>query len=101
MRGRAAGGLGSGDLRAAGQVRDQGVSQLAGALFEGVDLAPDAGPVVVVVRSEVLIAHAGVGQQLVVDLQLGVADGDAGYALAAAAGELAVAGAFAGAGLAG
>src|SRR5579859_912207 len=65
------------------------------------DLAAGLGAALVVAGSEVLVPHAGVGQELVVDLQLGVAEGDAGFGLAAAAGELAVAGAFAGAGLAG
>ena len=65
------------------------------------DLAAGGGLAFVVVRAEVLVAHAGVGQQLVVDPQLGVAEGDLGFALAAAAGQLAVAGAFAGGGLAG
>ena len=41
------------------------------------DLAADAGLALVVVRAEVLISHAGAGQQLVVDLQLGVPGGDA------------------------
>ena len=36
------------------------------------DLAADVALALVVVRAEILIAHAGVGQQLVVDLQLGV-----------------------------
>ena len=49
------------------------------------DLAADVTLALVVVRAEVLIPHAGVGQQLVVDLQLGVAEGDAGFGLAAAA----------------
>src|SRR5579859_6936565 len=65
------------------------------------DLAAGLGAALVVVRAEVLVAHAGVGQQLVVDPELGVAEGDLGFALAAGAGELAVAGAFAGGGLAG
>src|SRR5262249_30772224 len=62
------------------------------------DLAADAALALVVVRAEVGIAHAGVGQQLVVDLQLGVADGDLGLGFAAAAGQPAVAGALAGLG---
>jgi hypothetical protein len=45
------------------------------------DLPAEAGPAVVVVRAEVLMAHAGTGQQLVVDLQLGAADGDLALAL--------------------
>src|SRR5208282_5295727 len=65
------------------------------------DLPADVCLALVVVGAEVLIPHAGVGQQLVVDLQLGVAEGDLGFGLAAAAGQLAVAGAFAGGGLAG
>ena len=59
------------------------------------DLAAALGAALVVVGSEVVVSHAGVGQELVVDLQLGVAEGDAGFGLAAAAGELALAGAFA------
>jgi hypothetical protein len=55
------------------------------------DLAAGLGAALVIVRSEVLVPHAGVGQELVVDLQLGVADRDACLVLAAAAGELAVA----------
>jgi hypothetical protein len=50
------------------------------------DLAADVAAALVVVRAEVGIAHAGVGHQLVVDLQLGVADGDLGFELAALAG---------------
>jgi len=50
------------------------------------DLPADAGLAVVVVRSEVLIACAGAGQQLVVDLELGVPDRDLGFGFAAAAG---------------
>src|SRR5215510_4379650 len=46
------------------------------------DLAADVALALVVVRAEVLIAHAGVGQQLVVDLQLGVPDGNHGFGLA-------------------
>src|SRR5487761_1502486 len=59
------------------------------------DLTVVAAALVVVVGSEVLVPHAGIGQELVVDLQPGVAQGDAGLALAAAAGELPVAGALA------
>jgi hypothetical protein len=40
------------------------------------DLAVDVAAALVVVRAEVLVPHAGVGQQLVVDLQLGVPSGD-------------------------
>ncbi len=65
------------------------------------DLAAGAGLAVVVVRAEVLIPHAGAGEQRVVDLQLGVAEGDLGFGLAAAAGQPPAAGAFAGLGLAG
>src|SRR5690348_8298918 len=65
------------------------------------DLAAGLGAALVVVRPEILVPHAGAGQELVVHRQLGVAEGDAGFGLAAAAGELAIAGAFAGAGLAG
>ena len=65
------------------------------------DLAADVALAFVVVRAEVLVAHAGVGQQLVEDLQLGVADRDLGFGFAAAAGQPPVAGALAGLGLAG
>src|SRR5258708_12037045 len=65
------------------------------------DLPAGAGLAVVVVGAEVFMPGAGARQQRVVDLQLGVAEGDAGLVLAAAAGDLAVAGAFAGLGLAG
>jgi hypothetical protein len=65
-----------------------------------VGLAAGAGPAFVVVGAEVLIAGAGAGQQRVVDLQLGVADGDLGFKLAAAAGQPPAAGAFAGGGAA-
>jgi hypothetical protein len=47
------------------------------------DLAAGPGAVLVVVRAEVFVAHAGAGQELVVDLELGVAEGDAGFVLAA------------------
>jgi hypothetical protein len=46
-----------------------------------VDLAAEASPSFVVVRAKVLMQHAGVGQQLVQDFQLGVADGDLGFGL--------------------
>ena len=65
------------------------------------DLPAGAGVPVVVVRAEVVVAGAGTGQQGVVDLQLGVAEGDLGFGLAAAAGQPPLAGAFAGLGLAG
>ena len=65
------------------------------------DLPADAGLALVVVRAEVLIPRAGAGQQGVVDLQLGVADRDQGFGLAAAAGDPPVAGALAGLGLPG
>ena len=42
-------------------------------------------PALVVVRAEVRVTHAGIGQQLVIDLQLGVPDRDLGLGLAAAA----------------
>jgi hypothetical protein len=51
-----------------------------------VQLATDTGPALVIVGAEVLVPHAGVGQELVVDLQLGVADRDLGFGFAAAAG---------------
>ena len=47
------------------------------------DLAADVALAFVVVRAEVLVSHAGVGQQLVVDLQLGVPGGNAGFGRAA------------------
>jgi len=65
------------------------------------DLAAGGGLALVVVRAEVLIPQAGAGQQLVVDLQLGVAERDHGFGLAAAAGQPPVAGALAGLGLPG
>src|SRR5262249_58123669 len=72
------------------------------------DRAEGVGPppglpagVVVVVGSEVLVAGAGVGQQGVEDLQLGVAGGDAGLVLAAFADQAPVPGAFPGLGFAG
>ena len=65
------------------------------------DLAAGGGLPLVVIRAEILIAHARVGQQLVVDLQLGVADRDLGFGFAAFAGKAPVAGAFPGLGLAG
>ena len=61
-------------MRAEGDFEAEG-SELADVVG---DLAADVALALVVVRAEVLVAHAGVGQQLVVDLQLGVADGDAG-----------------------
>src|SRR5262249_61984827 len=64
------------------------------------DLAVDVAATFVVVRAEVLIAHAGAGQQLVVDLQLGVPGGNQGFGRAAPAGQPPVPGAFAGLGLA-
>jgi hypothetical protein len=65
------------------------------------DLAADVALALVVVGAEVLVARAGVRQQRVVDLQLGVAQRDLGSGRAAAAGQPPVAGAFAGLGLAG
>src|SRR2546421_7105526 len=65
------------------------------------DLPADAALALVIVRAEVLMPHAGVGQQLVVDLQLGVPGGDAGLGRAASSGQPPVAGAFAGLGAAG
>jgi len=58
---------------------------------EGAELADVVGDLpagalaLVVVRAEVLIARAGAGQQPVVDLQLGVAEGDLGLGFPAAA----------------
>ena len=63
------------------------------------DLACPVPLLVVVVGAEVFVTGTGGGQELVVDAHLGVADRDAGFGLAAAAGELAVAGTLAGAGL--
>jgi hypothetical protein len=45
------------------------------------DLPAGGGLVVVVVGAEVGVAHAGVGQQLVVDALLGVPERDAGFGL--------------------
>jgi hypothetical protein len=45
------------------------------------DVPADVALALVIVSAEILIPHDGVGQQLVVDLQLGVADGDLGLAL--------------------
>src|SRR5579859_7729648 len=102
------GGYGSGGLGVSWSVRAGGGAGEGDVEAEGFDLADVVGDLAagcglpfVVVRAKVLIAHAGVGQQLVVDLQLGVAEGDLGFALAAASGQLAVAGALAGGGLAG
>jgi hypothetical protein len=90
-------GVGSWDDAAEGDVEAEGAE------FADVvgDLAAGAALALVVVRSEVLILQAGGGQQLVVDLQLGVAERDLGFELAAAAGQPPVAGAFAGLGAAG
>ncbi len=72
---------------------------------QGADEAaePPGGLALVVVPAgaEVLIPHAGAGQQLVEHAHLGVAGGDAGLGLAALAGQPPVPGAFAGTGLAG
>jgi len=65
------------------------------------DLPAGTGLAFVVVRAEILIPGAGAGQQGVVDLQLGVAEGDLGFGLATAADQPPVAGALAGLGLAG
>src|SRR5713101_5139093 len=65
------------------------------------DLAAGADLAFVAVRAEVGVARAGGGQQLVVDLQLGVAERDEGFGLAAAPGQPPVAGALAGLGLPG
>src|SRR5579859_278858 len=58
------------------------------------DLAADVCAALVVVRAEVLVSHAGVGEQFVQHFELGVAGGDLGFGLAQAAGQPAVAGAF-------
>ena len=65
------------------------------------DLAASRGLAFVVVRAGILVARAGQGQELVVDLQLGVAEGDLGFGLATSSGNPPVAGAFAGLGFAG
>jgi hypothetical protein len=70
------GRAGEGDFEAEGFVLADVVS----------DLAAGGGLTFVVVRAEVVVPGAGVGQQLVVDPQLGVAEGDMGFCLAAAAG---------------
>jgi hypothetical protein len=49
------------------------------------DLAADVALAFVVVGAEVLVGLAGVGQELVVDLQLGVAGRDACFGFAASA----------------
>ena len=64
------------------------------------DMAVDVALAVVVVRAEVDVARAGVGQRLVVDLQLGVPGGDAGCGRAAPAGQPPMADALAGLGAA-
>jgi pimeloyl-ACP methyl ester carboxylesterase len=56
------------------------------------DLAAGGGLAFVVVRAEVLIARARAGQELVVDLQLGVAQGDLGFDFAPSSGDPPVAG---------
>src|SRR5262252_8442629 len=65
------------------------------------DLAPGLGVLVVVAGPQVLVARARVGQELVVDRQLGVADRDLGFVLADAAGQPPVACSLAGLGAAG
>jgi hypothetical protein len=50
------------------------------------DLAADVALPLVVAGAEVLVAHAGVGQQLVQDFQLGVPGGDACFGRAASSG---------------
>src|SRR5690349_8329871 len=79
---------GEGDFKAEG-------GELAGVVG---DLAASGGLAFVVVRAEVVVAHAGAGQQLVVDPQLGVAESDLGLGLAASPGDPPVTGAFAGLG---
>jgi hypothetical protein len=87
-----------------GRVRDaaEGDFEAGGAELADVvgDLPADAALALVVVRAEVLMPHAGVGQQLVVDHQLGVPGGDAGLGRAASSGQPPVAVAFAGLGAA-
>ena len=70
------GGAGEGDVEAEGF----DLADVVG------DLAAGGGLTFVVVRAEVVVPRAGVGQQLVVDPQLGVAEGDLGSGLAVAAG---------------
>src|SRR5260221_11477432 len=65
------------------------------------DLAAGAGLALVVVRAEVGVAGAGAGQQLVVDLQLGGAEGDLALGLGAERGQPPVRAPPAGVGLAG
>ena len=65
------GRAGEGDFEAEGFV----LADLVG------DLAAGGGLTFVVVRAEVVVPHARVGQQLVVDPQLGVAEGDLGFSL--------------------
>ncbi len=86
-----AGDAAEGDFEAEGAE----FADVVGDLPAGVTLA------LVVVGAEVFIPGAGARQQRVVDLQLGVADGDACFGVAAAAGQPPVAGALAGGGLAG
>ena len=100
------GGLGAGCLAGVGVwfgEAAEGDLEAEGAEFADVagDLAAGAGLAFVVVRAEVGVAGAGAGQQLVVDLQLRVADRDTCFGLAAAPGDPPVAGALAGLGLPG
>ena len=85
LRGRyGSGGLGLGLFRRVGfGDAAEGDFEAEGAELADVvgDLAAGVALALVVVRAEVLISHAGVGQQLVVDLQLGVPDGDQALAL--------------------
>src|SRR6516162_2887455 len=89
-------GFGSGDA-AEGDLEAEG-SELADVVG---DLAAHVALALVVIRAEVLVPHAGVGQQLVVDLQLGVPGGDAVVVRAASPGQPPVADAFAGLGSSG
>jgi len=100
------GGLGAGCLAGAGVgfgEPAEGDLEAEGAELADVvgDLPAHAGLAFVAVRAEVLIPRAGGGQQRVVDLQLGVADRDTCFGLAAAPGDPPVAGALAGLGFPG
>jgi hypothetical protein len=59
------------------------------------DLAALLSAPFVLVRAEVVVLRAGVGDQLVHYFELGVAEGDLGFGLVMAAGDAPVAGTFA------
>src|SRR5437773_11496266 len=85
----------SGNLGASGDVweRCDGdvESEAVQALDVGADL-PAGVAAVVVIHAQIFVSGARCGQQRVVDLQLGVAESDLGFGLAAAAGQPPVAG---------